>query len=112
MRLILRVGQNRIELTGRLASAPLVRTTPSGTPILNFEVDCGDGRESLILGVVMAGGDAREVGARLSAGTIVTVTGVLRALAHGGSRRLGVDSVEVLASSIGEVLEGAGSLKS
>ena len=92
-----------------MVSAPAVRTTPSGTPVLRVEVDCGEGRDSLILGVVMAGGGARELGARIGAGMTVRVSGALRAVGGRGSRRVGVEGVEVLAESIDEVAEGAGS---
>ncbi len=102
------MGRNRIELTGRLACAPQVRTTPAGTPILRIEVDCGEGRESLILGVVMAGEGVRELGARIGAGSTVKVTGTLRTVGR-GSRRSRIECVEVLADSIGELAERPGS---
>ncbi len=102
------MGRNRIELTGRLACAPEVRTTPAGTPILRIEVDCGEGRASLILGVVMAGESARELGARIGAGSMVRVTGTLRAVGGRGWRRLGLEGVEVMADTIGEMAEGRG----
>jgi len=78
------VSRSRIELVGVAVSAPEVRTTPAGTAVLRFEVNCGEGREVLRLGVVMAGEDAREIGARIAAGATLRVTGTLRAV--GGSR--------------------------
>jgi primosomal replication protein N len=84
-----------------VASAPEVRTTPTGTPILRLEVNCGEGREVLSLGVVMAGGDARDLGARIAAGATVKVTGALRAVRGRVSAACGV---EVLAVEISEVV--------
>jgi hypothetical protein len=75
---------------------------------LRLEVDCGEARESLILGVVMAGGDERELGARIGAGMTVRVTGALRAVSGRGSRRMGVEGIEVLADSISEFVEATG----
>jgi primosomal replication protein N len=102
------VSRNRIELVGIVVSAPEVRTTPTGTPVLRVEVNCGEGREILRLGVVMAGGDAREIGARIAAGATVKVTGTLRAM-RGRVGSSAASGVEVLASEISEVVADAGS---
>lgn len=102
------MSRNRIELVGKVVSAPEVRTTPAGTPVIRIEVDCGEGRELLRLGVVMAGQGAREIGARIGAGGAVKVTGRLRAVrGHVWSSAAG--GVEVLASEIVEVLASASS---
>jgi hypothetical protein len=53
---------------------------PTGTPVLRIEVDCGEGRELLRLGVVMAGEGAREIGVRIGTGSTVRVAGTLRAV--------------------------------
>jgi primosomal replication protein N len=56
------MSRNRIELTGTVACTPEVRTTPTGMPVVKIEVDCGEGRESLRLEVVMTGEAARALG--------------------------------------------------
>ncbi|HEY2524858.1 MAG TPA: single-stranded DNA-binding protein [Candidatus Binataceae bacterium] len=101
------MSRNRIELVGVAVSAPEVRITPAGTPVLRVEVNCGEGREVLRLGVVMAGEDARELGARIAAGATLKVTGTLRAV-RGNNRWSSAGSgVEVLASAISEVAADA-----
>jgi primosomal replication protein N len=93
---------------GTVVSVPEVRTTPSGTPVLRIEVNCGEGREILRLGVVMAGGDARQLGARIVAGATVRVTGTLRS-ARGRVWPSAAGGVEVMAVEIGEVETDASS---
>jgi primosomal replication protein N len=100
---IARVSRNRIELIGVVVAPPEVRTTPAGTPVLRIEVSCGEGREVFRLGVVMAGEEAREVGARIAAGATVMVTGMLR----GRAAHRVAGAVEVLATGISEVPKGA-----
>jgi primosomal replication protein N len=95
------VSRNKIELVGRLVSAPELRTTPAGTPVLRLEVNCGEGREILKLGVVMAGEGAREIGARIAAGATVKVTGTLRTV-RGRAWSSAAGGVEVLATGISE----------
>ena len=92
---------------GVVVSAPEVRTTPAGTPVLRIEVNCGEGREVFRLGVVMAGGEAREIGAKLSAGATVKVIGTLRALRGRGSSSA-ASGLEVLAAEISAVAAGVG----
>jgi hypothetical protein len=89
-------------------AAPEVRTTPTGIPVIRIEVDCGEGRELLRLGVVMVGEGAREIGARLGAGAAVKVTGTLRAV-RGRVWSSAASGVEVLASEVSEVAAGADS---
>jgi primosomal replication protein N len=102
------VSRNRIELVGKVVGAPEVRTTPTGTPVLRIEVDCGEGRELLRLGVVMAGEGAREIGARIGAGSTVKVAGMLRAV-RGRVWSSAASGVEVLANEVSEVVAGASS---
>jgi primosomal replication protein N len=89
-------------------AAPEVRTTPTGIPVVRIEVDCGEGRELLRLGVVMAGEGARELGARLDAGAAVKVTGTLRVV-RGRVWSSAASGVEVLASEVSEVAAGGDS---
>jgi primosomal replication protein N len=97
------VSRNRIELVGTVVSAPELRTTPAGTSVLRLEVSCGEGREILRLGVVMAGQGAREIRVRIAAGATVKVIGALRAV-RGRARSSAASGVEVLATAIGEVV--------
>jgi single-stranded DNA-binding protein len=90
------VAANRIELSGRLAADPELRTTPAGTPILRIVVDCGEPPEHLTLGCVMVGEAGREAAERLRRGSEVRVAGRLRAL----SGPQGSGRVEVIASGI------------
>lgn len=101
------MSRNRIELVGRLDSAPVLRTTPSGTTVLRLEVNCGEGRDILKLGVVMAGEGAREIGARITAGATLKVTGTLRAV-HGRTSSLRASGVEVVADEISEAVAEPG----
>jgi primosomal replication protein N len=100
------MSRNRIELTGTVACTPEVRTTPTGMPVVKIEVDCGEGRESLRLEVVMAGEAARELGARLGAGATVRVTGALRPVQRRARSGIVLGGVEVVASAIDEVPAG------
>jgi hypothetical protein len=72
---------------------------------MRIGVDCGEGRESLRLGVVMAGEGAREVGARIRAGAAVKVAGRLRAV-RGRAWSSEAGGIEVVANEIIEVLAG------
>jgi len=102
------VSRNRIELVGTVATAPELRTTPAGTPVLRLEVNCGEGREILRLGVVMVGESTREIGARIAAGATVKVTGTLRAV-RGRGWSSAASGVEVLATAISETVADSGS---
>jgi primosomal replication protein N len=101
------VNRNRIELFGKVTCAPEMRATPTGTPVMRIELDCGEGREPLRLGVVMIGEGAREIGGRISAGAAVKVTGTLRAV-RGRLWPSAASGIEVLASEVSEVAAGAG----
>ena len=61
------------------------------------------GPRDLRLGVVMAGGDARGLGARIAAGATVKVMGALRAV-RGRVWASAASGVEVLAVEISEVV--------
>jgi primosomal replication protein N len=90
---------NRIELRGKLARAPELRTTPAGTALLRIVVDCGAPENELIMNVVMTGERARAIAAELVVGREVRATGSLRAtVARGGAIARG--TVEVVADEI------------
>lgn len=89
--------KNRIELEGRVLDAPEIRTTPAGTPILRFTVECGEPGEELRLGIVMAGESALAAKPLLERGRQIRVIGRLRAL----KGKLKTDAaIEVVATSI------------
>ena len=89
--------RNRIELEGRVLDAPETRTTPAGTPILRFTVECGESGEELRLGIVMAGESALAAKPLLERGRQIRVIGRLRAL----KGKLKTDAaIEVVATSI------------
>ncbi len=91
---------NRIELAGRLASAPELRVTPGGTPVLRMTVDCSNEGEELKLAVVMTGDPALAVKALLEPGRPVRVMGRLRALGAGLSGLVAQPKFEVVAESV------------
>jgi primosomal replication protein N len=97
------MARNKIELTGVLMRAPEVRTMPAGMPVLRIEVSCGEARDALRLAVVMAGEGARELGARLEAGSTVTVTGTLREVCGRTRLRSATLGVEVVANEVREI---------
>ena len=74
--------------------------------MVKIEVDCGEGRESLRLEVVMAGEAARELCARLGAGATVRVTGALRPVPRRARSGIVLGGVEVVASAIDEISAG------
>ena len=90
---------NRIELRGKLARAPELRTTPAGTALLRIAVDCGTPESELTMSVVMTGERVRAIAAELEIGREVRATGSLRATAaRGGAIARG--SIEVFADEI------------
>jgi primosomal replication protein N len=91
------VTGNRIELEGRIFGQLEVRTTPAGTPVLRFTVECGAPGEELRLNVVMTGEPALSAKPLLERGGQVKVNGRLRALK--GSLKTGA-GFEVVAASI------------
>ena len=95
---------NRIELEGRLLNQPEVRTTPAGTPVLRFTVDCGAPGEELRLGIVMTGEEALAAKQLLEPGREVKVIGKLIGLRKASNRGLKAPrpdaAFEVVAASI------------
>lgn len=77
-----------------------MRVTPAGTPVLRAEVACGEGRDQLVLEVVMTGDRVPELTRALHDGDHVRAVGALRALA-GPPRRGARLGVEVVASELG-----------
>jgi single-stranded DNA-binding protein len=94
------VASNRIELWGRLLNPPELRTTPSGTPLLRLQVECGGPGEELSLPVVMVGETARATAAQLRSGQELRVAGRLRPVARGAQAGVARQAVEVLANEI------------
>jgi primosomal replication protein N len=94
------VAGNRIELNGRLASAPELRVTPAGTPVLRMTVDCSNEGEELKLAVVMTGDRAMAIKALLEPGRPIKVVGRLRALGAGLLPIAAHSRLEVLAESV------------
>jgi single-stranded DNA-binding protein len=91
------VTRNRIELEGRVVEPPEIRTTPAGTPVLRFSVDCGAPGEELRLAIVTVGDSALTAKPLLEPGREVRVIGRMRALK--GKLKTGA-TLEVVAESI------------
>jgi single-stranded DNA-binding protein len=91
------VTGNRIELEGRLLGKLELRTTPAGTPVLRFTVECGALGEELKLGVVMTGESALAAKPLLEPGRQVRVIGRMRSLKGNLKTSAGF---EVVAASI------------
>jgi primosomal replication protein N len=91
------VARNRIELEGRVLDLPEIRSTPAGTPVLRFSVECGTPGEELKLGIVVAGEPALAAKPLVQRGSEVRVIGRMRAL----KGKLGSGAtIEVVAESI------------
>jgi single-stranded DNA-binding protein len=91
------VTRNRIELEGRVVEPPEIRTTPAGTPVLRFSVDCAAPGEELRLAIVTVGESALAAKPLLGPGREVRVIGRMRALK--GKLKAGA-TLEVVAESI------------
>lgn len=92
------MATNRIELSGRLVRTPELRTTPGGTPVLRFVVECCDPPERMRLTVTVTGEEGRRISSLLKASDEVMVEGRLR---ESATRAAGVlPGVEVLASRV------------
>lgn len=76
---------------------PEIRSTPAGTPVLRFSVECGAPGEELRLGIVAAGEAALAAKPLLERGGHVRVIGRMRALK--GKLKTGA-TIEVVAESI------------
>ena len=92
----------RIELNGRLVRDPDLRVTPAGTHALRLEVDCGEPRGQLVLGLVMTGAAVPELARQLRKGEQIQAAGALRAVPP-GARQAGRVGVEVVASTLTRV---------
>jgi len=91
------VTRNRIELEGTVVEPPEIRTTPAGTPVLRFSVDCDAPGEDLRLAIVTVGDLALAAKPILERGRQVRVIGRMRALK--GKMKAGA-TIEVVAESI------------
>jgi single-stranded DNA-binding protein len=76
---------------------PEIRSTPAGTPVLRFSVDCGTPGEELRLEIVAVGEAALGARPLLKRGGLVRVSGRMRALK--GKLKAGA-TLEVVAESI------------
>ena len=74
-----------------------LRTTPAGTPVLRFSVDCGAPGEELRLAIVVTGEAALAAKSLLEPGKQVEVIGRMRA--SKGKLKSGA-TIEVVAESI------------
>jgi primosomal replication protein N len=91
------VTRNRIELEGIVVEPPEIRTTPAGTAVLRFRVECGGRGEELRLAIVTVGEAALAAKALVERGRQVRVIGRMRALK--GRMKAGA-TLEVVAESI------------
>ncbi len=91
---------NSIELWGRVAREPELRTTPAGTAILHLVVDCGQRAGEMTLAVVMTGEAAQRVRPSLRSGSQVRVKGSLRAVRRRLKSSLFETGYEVIAAAI------------
>ncbi|HEY1852515.1 MAG TPA: single-stranded DNA-binding protein [Candidatus Binataceae bacterium] len=94
---------NRIEVSGRIASAPTLRVTPAGTAVLSMVVEAGEKAGELPMPVLMTGESARAIATRLKAGVEVRVAGALRATrsrVRPAAQTSGLAGVEVIADEI------------
>lgn len=91
---------NRIELSGRLATAPSLRVTPAGTPVMSIVVDCGEQPGEMRMPVVLTGEHARELTTRLKAGFTVRARGSLRPINLRQGRSAAGLGVEVIADEV------------
>ena len=76
---------------------PEIRSTPAGTPVLRFSVECGAPGEELILAVIVVGESALAAKPLLKRDGQVRVIGRMRALK--GKLKAG-STLEVVAESI------------
>ncbi|HEX3408752.1 MAG TPA: single-stranded DNA-binding protein [Candidatus Binataceae bacterium] len=91
---------NRIELSGRLATAPSMRVTPAGTAVMSIVVDCGERAGEMRMPIVLAGEHARELTTRLKAGLSVRARGSLRPINLRQGRTSTGLGVEVVADEV------------
>jgi primosomal replication protein N len=85
-----------INLSGRIARVPDLRTTPAGTSVLRLLVDCGENGTPMLMNVRVVGAHADRLAPHVRVGTAVRAVGELR-LAH-GNRNLNV--MEVIADEL------------
>jgi len=99
------MGRTRVELWGELASAPELRVTPSGLPLLNFLIECGSSNEPLKLRVMMTGEGCREHARELSEGKQVRVVGSLRRIVRTDKAGMRTEELTVVAADLAPLTE-------
>lgn len=91
------MARNRIELEGIVVQPPEIRTTPAGTAVLRFSVECGAAGEELRLAIVTVGEAALKAKRLVEPGRQIRVIGRMRALKT--KMKTGA-AIEVVAESI------------
>lgn len=91
---------SRIELSGRVATDPELRTTPAGTSVLRFTIDCSEGGNQLKIDVVVKGSESKKLAAKMRRESKIRVEGILRQVSRQLRSGLAENSYEVVASTV------------
>ncbi|HYA34242.1 MAG TPA: single-stranded DNA-binding protein [Candidatus Binataceae bacterium] len=91
---------SRIELSGRVATDPELRTTPAGTSILRFEIDCSEGDNRLRIDVIVTGSESKKLATTMRRESKIRVEGSLRQVSRRLKSGIAERSYEVVASTV------------